>query len=415
MSEGQGHYAGAGGQGAIPPPGPYPQSGPYTGPNPYAQPQPYPQPQPYGPAAGPYGHPQSYPQPQPYAGPNPYARPLPPQPAPAGLAAPAAASFDGGFPGPRPRRSRIAVLLQFTLQWIYAPAWIAALVALFAILLWTGAGGPSGPESDSWLKVNRTFVPPRRLKAELTGRPEDWERYVGRILERRIRLAEAGYAAGDGDVEADFGRTVGVKLAVRLYRGLGAAGVVRLAERYGWQGVPAGGDLARVRLTRRYPAPPRVSAPGPQDPPAAPGTPWGARPGRSAFLLPFMLVLQIAYVPVCGVLSLLAFWVKHPEPDYWDRWGARWAVGPRAFRAEFTGSAAAWDRHVRRIVAREVRPGNGKGAEAPRRIRVNLATYRGAGAQHVLRVAAEQGYVLDPAYLPDPGVCVRLYRPDRQV
>ncbi|MFJ9946511.1 hypothetical protein [Kitasatospora sp. NPDC091207] len=410
MSDGQGHYAGAGGQGTGPQPAPYPQGGPYAGPNPYSQADPYSQANPYA---------QGTPQPQanPYAQGNSYGHPRP-------AAAPSAApSFDGPFPGPRPRRNRAAVLLQFTLQWIYAPLWIAALVALFAILLWSGASGPSGPDSDSWLKVNRTFLPPRRLKAELTGRPEDWERYVAPILERRIRTAEAEHAAGAGEVGADLGRTMGVKLAVRLYRGLGAAGVVRLAERYGWQGVPAGGDLGRVRLSRRFPAPARVSAPGPQDPPAAPGTPWGPRPARFALLLPFMFVLQFAYVPVCGALSLLAFWVKHPEPDYWDRWGARWTVGPRAFWAEFSGSAAAWDRHVRRIVARETRRGNGQGsgrgnsqgdgrsAEAPRRIRVNLATYRGAGAHHVLRVAAEQGFLLDPAYLPEPEFCVRLHRP----
>ncbi|MFE2721963.1 hypothetical protein [Kitasatospora sp. NPDC059327] len=415
MSDGQGHYAGAGGQGTGPQPAPYPQGGPYVGHNPYAQANPYsPADHPYA-QAGPYAQGGPQPTANPYAQADPYTRSDA-----YGHARPSAApSFDGPFPGPRPRRSRVAVLLQFTLQWIYAPLWIAALAALFAILLWSGGGGPSGPDSDAWLKVNRTFLPPRRLKAELTGRPEDWERYVAPILERRIRTAEAEYAAGAGDVGADLGRTMGIKLAVRLYRGLGAAGVVRLAERYGWQGVPSGGDLGRVRLSRRFPAPVGVSAPGPQDPPAAPGTPWGPRPARFALLLPFMFVLQFAYVPVCGALSLPAFWVKHPEPDYWDRWGARWTVGPRAFWAEFSGSAAAWDRHVRRIVARETRRGggqgnargNGQGAEGPRRIRVNLATYRGAGAQHVLRVAAEQGFYLDPAYSPEPEVCVRLHRP----
>ncbi|MFD0348294.1 hypothetical protein ACFQ0M_24190 [Kitasatospora aburaviensis] len=160
------------------------------------------------------------------------------------------------------------MLLQFTLQWIYAPLWIAALVALFALLLWSGGGGPSAPNSDAWLKVNRTFIPPRRLKAELTGKPEDWERYVTPILERRIRDAEQKHAFGAGDVAEDFSRVMHVKLAVRLYRGLGAAGVVRIAERYGWHG--GASDEGRVRVRRVFPAPAPVAVPGPLDPPAAP-------------------------------------------------------------------------------------------------------------------------------------------------
>ncbi|MFF2042991.1 hypothetical protein ACFVVX_21450 [Kitasatospora sp. NPDC058170] len=436
MSEHQGYYGGGGyGQ---PPQNPYGQGNPYQQPvpqqpgpyqqNPYQQPDPYqqnpyaqpvppqpvppqpvpPQPVPPQPGSPQPGSPQYAPPPQ-----------APLQPAPARPAP--TPSAPGGFPGPEPRRSRIAVLLQFTLQWIYAPLWIAALAALIALLLWAGGGGPSGPDSDAWLKVNRSFIPPRRLKAELTGRPEDWERYVAPILERRIRTAEAEYAAGGGDVAADLSRAVQVRLALRLYRGLGAAGVVRLAERHGWHGVVDSGDHDHVRLGRRFPAPAQVHAPGPQDPPAAPGTPWGPRPTRSALLLPFILVLQVVYVPV---YCLLTFWAGRAEPDYWDRWGARWAVGPRAFWAELTGGAAAWDRHIRRILARDIRQdaardkGPNRHAVAAdgtfvRRIRINLATYRGAGAQQVLRIAAEHGWQLDPAYTPQPEVCVRLCRPDR--
>ncbi|GAA2817590.1 hypothetical protein RMN57_19365 [Kitasatospora sp. CM 4170] len=451
----QGYGGRAGGNGGAPPPNPYAQGGSYGqgAPNPYGgsapngqgAPNPYAQGGPYGQGApNPYGQPYPAPAPAPA---NPYAQPLPPQPIPsqaAPVAQPAPAQQPapahrptpapqhpapvgaggpiGHYPGPAPRRNPVAVLLQFTLQWIYAPLWIAALVALFALLLWSGGGGPSAPNSDAWLKVNRTFIPPRRLKAELTGKPEDWERYVTPILERRIRDAEQKHAFGAGDVAEDFSRVMHVKLAVRLYRGLGAAGVVRIAERYGWHG--GASDEGRVRVRRVFPAPAPVAVPGPLDPPAAPGTPWGPQPSRPAVLLPFMLVLQIAYVPLCGVLGLLLFWGRHARPDYWDRWGARWAVGPRAFWAELTGSSAAWDRHIRRILKPDRGAPRKKADEpgvpspviravVPARTRVNLATYRGAGAQEVLRIAAEQGWVLDPAYTPEPEACVRLYKPHR--
>ncbi|MFJ6777003.1 PP2C family protein-serine/threonine phosphatase [Kitasatospora sp. NPDC091257] len=141
-----------------------------------------------------------------------------------------------------------------------------------------------------------------------------------------------------------------VGLPLRFYRGLGAAGVVRLAERHGWHGVASGTDTGHVRLARHFPAPAALNAPSPQDPPAAPGTPWGPQPVRFAPLLPFVLLLQVLYVPVYGLLTC---WVSRPEPDHWDRWGARWTVGPRAFRAEFTNSPAAWDRHIRRILERD--------------------------------------------------------------
>ncbi|MFJ9772710.1 hypothetical protein ACIRVF_15955 [Kitasatospora sp. NPDC101157] len=401
MTNGQ-ERPGAAGYGGTPQQNPYGPSpyGPHPyGPNPYAQPVPphQPQPQPYAV--------QPQPQPQPYPQPGPQPRAV--------------------LPGPLPRRNRSVVLLQFVLQWIYAPLWILALVGVFAVLLaaaiFSNYGG-EGPSSDGWLRVNRSFVPPRRLRAELTGRPEDWERYVTPVLRRRIAAAEANHAAGGGRLQVDLSREVSVELAVRLYRGLGAQGVARIAERFGWQGAPSGTDAERVRLVRRIPAPAALGAPSPQDPPAAPGTPWGPQPGRFAPLLPVIFLLQIVYVPVYG---LLTFWVNRTEPDHWERWGARWTVGPRAFRAEFTGSRAAWDRHVRRILKREATRELGRTADsygrlvAPdgtflRRIQLHRATYRGAGAHRALCIAAEQGWTLDPAFVPDPANSLRLCRPDHR-
>ncbi|MFD5468505.1 hypothetical protein ACFWIQ_37725 [Kitasatospora sp. NPDC127059] len=402
MTNGQEHPGAAGCGGGAPRRDPY-------GPNPYAQPVP--------------------PQQNPYAQPVPprQQQPQQPQPRPAAQPPCPASQFAAQVrpAGPLPRRNRAVVLLQFLLQWIYAPLWILGLVAVFAVIIaaaiFSNYGG-EGPSSDGWLRVNRSFIPPRRLRAELTGRPEDWERYVTPVLRRRIAAAEANHAAGGGEVQLDLGREVSVGLAVRLCRGLGADGVARIAERFGWQVVPSGTDAERVRLVRRFPAPATVGAPSPQDPPAAPGTPWGPQPGRFAPLLPVIFLLQLVYAPVYG---LLTFWVDRPEPDYWERWGARWTVGPRAFRAEFTGSPAAWDRHVRRILKRDATRELGRTADsygrllAPdgtflRRIRLHRATYRGAGAQQALRIAAEQGRVLDPAYAPDPANSLCLCRPDHR-
>ncbi|MFJ7911540.1 hypothetical protein [Kitasatospora sp. NPDC096204] len=390
MTNGQG-YGGTGGHGAPPPPQ-YPYGQASYQQNPYVQ-----SPPPQNPYARPVPQSQSYPPQQPHPS-------APPPPA---------SGLPGGFPGPAPRRSRVVVLTQFLLQWIYAPLWILGLVLLFVLLVFAdNVGGGSGPSSDGWLKVNRSFIPPRRLRAELTGRPEDWERYVTPVLARRIAAAEAAYAAGDGEVQTDLGRVVRVGLALRLYRGLGAAGVVRLAERHGWHGVASGTDAGHVRLARHFPAPAVLNAPTPQDPPAAPGAPWGPQPVRFAPLLPFVFLLQIVYVPVYGLLTC---WVSRPEPDYWDRWGARWTVGPRAFRAEFTNSPAAWDRHIRRILGRDTKRIStaARTPDGPRVDRVHLkrATYRGAGAHRALCLAAEQGWTLDPAYTPDPANSLHLTRP----
>ncbi|WBP87979.1 hypothetical protein [Kitasatospora cathayae] len=399
MTNGQEH-PGATGYGGAPQRNPYAQ-------NPYAQQAPYGRQNPYA---------QPVPQQQPYWAPQPPGS-QPPYPA-ARFAAP---QQPGALPGPLPRRNRPVVLVQFLLQWIYAPLWILGLVVVLAAAIFSDYGG-DGPSSDGWLRVNRSFIPPRRLRAELSGRPEDWERYVTPVLERRIAAAEASHAAGGGVMQLDLSREVSAELAVRLYRGLGAEGVFRVAERFGWQGEPSGTTAERVRLVRRFPAPTAVSAPSPQDPPAAPGTPWGPQPGRFGPLLPVIFLLQIVYVPVYG---LLTFWVDRPEPDYWERWGARWTVGPRAFRAEFTGSPAAWDRHVRRILKREATRELGRTADsygrllAPdgaflRRIQLHRATYRGAGAHQALRIAAQQGWTLDPAFTPDPANSLRLCRPDHR-
>ncbi|MFE5580262.1 hypothetical protein [Kitasatospora sp. NPDC056531] len=80
---------------------------------------------------------------------------------------------------------------------------------------------------------------PAPRTGELTGRPEDWERYATPVPKRRIAAAEATHPAG-GDVQLDLSREVSVGLVVRLYRGLGAAGVIRVAERLGWQGAQSG-------------------------------------------------------------------------------------------------------------------------------------------------------------------------------
>ncbi|KJS63142.1 hypothetical protein [Streptomyces rubellomurinus] len=374
--------------------------------DPYGQPVP-PQPVPNNPYAQPYGQqpyvPPQFAAPQ-FAAPPGAAQPRPPHPG--GPSGPA---------GPLPRRNRALVLLQFVLQWIYAPLWILGLVLVFLLVIVAALGNANidGPSSDGWLRVNRSFIPPRRLRAELSGRPEVWERYVTPILARRIAAAEAKYAAGDGTVLPDHGREVRIELAARLYRGLGAVGVIRLAERYGWRGADSGADREHVRLARAFPAPAAVPAPSPQDPPAAPGTPWGPQPVRFAPLLPLIAVAQLVYVPVFGLLTC---WVSHPEPDWWDRWGARWTVGPRAFRAEFTNSPAAWERHVRRILKRYAKAPAPAAGTVPnpgtlQRIRLNRATYRGIGAQQALRIAAEQGWAVDPAYLPDPAHSLRLARP----
>lgn len=117
MANGQG-YGGTGGHGAPPPPQ-YPYGRASYQQNPYAQPVPPPQP---------------YPPRQPY--------PSPAQPQPA-------SGPPGGFPGPAPRRSRLVVLTQFLLQWIYAPLWILGLVLLFVLLILAdNVGGGSGPSSD---------------------------------------------------------------------------------------------------------------------------------------------------------------------------------------------------------------------------------------------------------------------------
>ncbi|MET8622240.1 hypothetical protein ABZW30_00490 [Kitasatospora sp. NPDC004669] len=379
----------------------------------------------YGGAHGYGAAPQQNPYGQGQYGQNPYAQPVPPQ-QPYGAQPYAAAQFEtpvqpAGFPGPAPRRNRLVVLLQFLLQWIYAPLWIIGLVIVIAVVILSDYGG-SGPGSDGWLKVNRSFIPPRRLRAELTGRPEDWERYVTPVLKRRIAAAEVAHAAGGGEVQVDLSREMSVALAARLYRGLGADGVVRVAERLGWQGASSGTDAERVRLVRRFPAPPAPNAPSPQDPLAAPGTPWGPQSTRFAPLLPVIFLLQIVYIPVYG---LLTFWIDRPNPDHWSCWGACWTVGPRAFRAEFTNSPAAWDRHIRRILKRDTTRELGRAADsygrlvAPdgtflRRVQLHRATYRGAGAHQALRIAAEQGWTLDPAYTPDPVNSLRLCRPDHR-
>ncbi|MGW4896893.1 hypothetical protein ACWEQL_32240 [Kitasatospora sp. NPDC004240] len=433
MSNGQDYYGGGGGYGAPQQGNPYAQPGPYAQPQPqqqaYGQPNPYSQPappqdpygqpappqHPYAPQQQPPQHPYGAQQPQ-----HPYAQPAPPQPAPAAVPAQPAGSQEPGYVpdfarmdggrggGSAPRRSRIGVLLQFTLQWIYLPLWIGALVALVVLAMFAGGGGPSGPKSDAWLKPHRFYMPYGRLKAELSGRPEDWEAYVAPVLARRIREAEARHAAGEGALQPDLSRKITIKLALRYFRGLGADGLARLAARHGWELARDATTAGHAVLERVIPAPVLPYVPGPNDPPAAPGTPWGPLPTRFALLLPFVLVLQLVYVPVWG---LLTFWVKRSDPSYWGLWFARWTVGPRVIWAEMTGSTAAWENHVRRIMARDIAKRGAPTAAYVPRFKVDVATYKGIGGHHLLRLAAEQGWYLDPAFTPRPEVAVHLFLP----
>ncbi|MCK7622603.1 hypothetical protein MUU72_05690 [Streptomyces sp. RS10V-4] len=344
---------------------------PHGGPGHPAAPGPYPAGAPTGPV----------PPPAPSfhtSGPGPAARPAPPaegRPAP--------------DDGPAPRRSRTGLVAQFVLQAVYLPLWALLATGLTVLAIWLAANSNAdvGPPRAVFAFV-RTGISWRRLRAEWGGRPEDWQPFTEPLLAARFAKAEKNSGWGAAELPPSGVRRATTTLARRHSRGLGAARVDELARRYGWAVDRDRFTSAdEVPLFRLLPPPPHQGVPDPYGPPPAPGTPWG--PLRCRVLMP---LLTLVLLPRVRVLEL------RRSPDAYLAHLRRHLAA--AFAAELARDPARggyrrdeWGRFARRTTVRS-------------------RHFRGTGAHGVLRVAAEQGWQLDPAYPADPRRPLRLCRLD---
>ncbi|GAB2725716.1 hypothetical protein [Kitasatospora kifunensis] len=134
-----------------------------------------------------------------------------------------------------PPRSALGLRCQLYLQWIYFPLGALVVFALFLLQIAAAFGGaaaalPGGtgsqPRGTRKLPVDPygdgLFLTRRQYRLERLGSSEEWRARAGIALQRAI-------ARGEGS-----GRR-SVELPVRVYRGVGIAGVEDLAAPLGWR------------------------------------------------------------------------------------------------------------------------------------------------------------------------------------
>ncbi len=349
-----------------------------------AYPAPAPGPaQPYQQPAGPAAH---QPYRQPYGYPDPQAPWQPDRKQPARPDPRAAAGH--GF-GPAPRRSRIGLLAQFVLQFVYIPVWVLLAVGVLVLAIWADSAGNAnvGP-SEGMFRFSTAAISWRRLRAEWSGRAESWAPFTDSLLAESFAKAEKSSGWEPAKLPPDGVRRAVCDLPVRHYRGLDSAAMEQLAGRRGWSvdRENAKDPADRLPFVRLIPPPPLTGVPDPYGPPPAPGAPWGPLPRRPA-------------VPLSTFVFL-----------------------PRLRSLELRGSQDAYLAHLREHLPALFRtelardPGKGYLADGEgrilRRVSVRSWHHRGIGAHAVLRVAAEQGWRIDPSYPARPDGTVHLCHVD---
>ncbi|UZJ29928.1 hypothetical protein [Streptomyces endophytica] len=315
----------------------------------------------------------------------------PPGPGPG----PAAPSFSkppqgpGRGAGPAPRRSRTGLVAQFVLQFVYLPLWVLVAVGLVVLAIWLdGAGNANVGPPPGVFSFSKAALSWRRLRIEWHGRAEDWAPFTEELLRERFAKAEENSGWAPALLPPSGVRRATAQLPLRHYRGLGAGGVEQLARRHGWS-VDWSRHRAgtqKVHLFRLLPPPAHTGVPDPHGPPAPPGAPWGPLPARLA-----MPLLTFVFLPRLRTLELR----RDPEA---------YAAPLRKYLAKRFATEQARDRRGHYTADDDGR--------ILRRVTVSSRHYRAAGAQTVLRVAAEQGWRLDHSYRTEPERTVRLCRPD---
>ncbi|KJS60985.1 hypothetical protein [Streptomyces rubellomurinus] len=307
---------------------------------------------------------------------------------PVGPVVPARAGIDRAAP----RRSRVGLVAQFVLQFVYL--WLGPLVgiALLALLVSSGGGAGSGSEGDVIVGPFTTVafgLSWRRLRVEWNGRPEAWEPFTEGILKKRFARAERKSGWEPGDLPPNGVRRAVASLGLHHYRGLAPTRVEQLAARHGWSvdwAKPRSENDGQLHFFRPMPPPEHLGVPLPHGPVPERGAPWG--PMRCRVLLS---LLTLVFRPRVRLLEL------RRSPD--------------AYARHLRGHLA---RKFRKELARDPRKHYRSGADGRilRRVGVKPCHFRCAGAAAVLRVAAEEGWTLDPAFPADPRRTVHLCRPD---
>ncbi|MER7766994.1 hypothetical protein [Kitasatospora sp. NPDC096140] len=293
-----------------------------------------------------------------------------------------------------PRRARAGLAAQFVLQFLYIPLGFLLVIGWVAFLVGTApAGGGGGAEitdpADVLIGLSRSGISWRRLRVEWNGRPEDWETFTEGLLKDRFARAEKKSGWDPAELPPSGVRRAVTGLGRHHYRGLAPTRVEESAERHGWSvdRTKSSSVQGRLHFFRRMPPPVHVGVPDPYGAPPAPGTPWG--PMRCRVVVPLLTLVLAPRVRFLELRRSPHAYVRHLRTYLEKRFRAESARERRRDTYRFDGAG--------RVM---------------RRVSVGPRHFRGAGAAAVLRIAADQGWKLDPAFPADPQGILHLCRLD---
>jgi hypothetical protein len=128
------------------------------------------------------------------------------------------------------RRSRVSLLLQLVLQWIYLPLWgvFAAALGLLAAAASAGLNPPV-----AWFNPGRGLLTWQRFRTEWAWDPVRWDAYAAERIRKKAAAAVAGPTSHSRKLP-DGGRELSTTVSARCFRGVGPERAVAIAEADGW-------------------------------------------------------------------------------------------------------------------------------------------------------------------------------------
>jgi hypothetical protein len=128
------------------------------------------------------------------------------------------------------RRSKVSLLVQFVLQWIYLPLW-GVLAAALGLLVAAASAGLNPPLA--WFNPGLGLLTLQRFRVEWAWDPVRWDAYAADQIRKKAAAAVAGPTSHSRKLP-DGGRELSVTVPARCFRGVGPERAVVIAEADAW-------------------------------------------------------------------------------------------------------------------------------------------------------------------------------------
>lgn len=129
------------------------------------------------------------------------------------------------------RRSRVSLLLQLVLQWVYLPVW-GVFSAVLGLVVAAASAGLNPPLR--WFNPWLGALSWRRFRVEWLWDAALWDAYAQEKLRKKMARAEGNHAVYQGKERPDGTYDLRVTVPARHFRGVGPERAMAIAAGRGW-------------------------------------------------------------------------------------------------------------------------------------------------------------------------------------